>query len=94
MSGEAANHGSQRISHSSTAWNAGGLNFRVRNGYGCVPTALAASMSTFGIEPNSRASVDGPARGAADRVIRAIQLPPELMRAWKPVNRMTVGLVC
>ena len=53
MNGEAANYTSQRVSHSSTIQYAGELNFRVRYGYGCFLTALAASMSTFGLEPNS-----------------------------------------
>ena len=51
MSGEAANRSFQRLAHSSTARNAGGLNFRVRDGYGCHPAALAASMPTSGLEP-------------------------------------------
>ena len=38
----AANHGSQRVSHSSTAWNADELNFRVRDGYGWNLVAMAA----------------------------------------------------
>lgn len=37
MNSEAANRRSQRVSHSSTCRNAGGLNFRVRDGYGCSP---------------------------------------------------------
>ncbi len=51
MSGEAANQDSQRVAHSSTARYAGGLNVRVRDGYGCLPAALAAFMPTGGIEP-------------------------------------------
>lgn len=87
MNGEAATRGSQRIAHSSTSRYAGGLNFRVRNGYGCFPTALAAFMPTLGFEPRPSMSP----RGDTERLLcrcgpiptvynRAIQLPPELMR--------------
>ena len=48
---EAANRISQRLSHSSTRRNAGGLIFRVRDGYGSCPAAVAALMPTRGIEP-------------------------------------------
>ena len=47
----AANRISQRLSYSSTPRNAGGLNFRVRDGYGCDPAAMAALMPIRGIEP-------------------------------------------
>ena len=57
MSGEAATRGSQRLAHASTARDVGGLNFRVRDGYGCVPAALAAFMPTDGIEPSYTVSV-------------------------------------
>ena len=48
---------SQRLSHSSTHRNAGGLNFRVRDGYGCFPAALAALTPTRGIEPRRDGAV-------------------------------------
>jgi hypothetical protein len=51
MSGEAANRVSQRVAHSSRPRYAGGLNFRVRDGYGCLPAALAAFIPTDGLEP-------------------------------------------
>ena len=51
MSGQAANQLSQRLAHSSTRWNAGGLIFRVRDGYGSGPAAMAALIPTNGIEP-------------------------------------------
>ena len=47
----AANRISQRLSYSSTPRNAGGLNFRVRDGYGWNPAAVAALTPTRGIEP-------------------------------------------
>ena len=47
----AANDNSQRVSHSSTASNAGELNFRVRDGYGWNLAAMAAVTLTNGIEP-------------------------------------------
>ena len=49
----AANGGSQRVSHSSTAPNADELNFRVRDGYGWFLVAMAAVKPTNGIEPLS-----------------------------------------
>ena len=52
MNGEAANRISQRVAHSSTGRYAGGLYFRVRDGYGWGPAALAAFMPTDGIEPS------------------------------------------
>ena len=52
MNGEAAIRIFQRFAHSSTPRNAGGLNFRVRNGYGCFPTAVAAFTPIDGIEPS------------------------------------------
>ena len=42
---------SQRLAHSSTRGNAGGLIFRVRDGYGSDPAAVAALTPTRGIEP-------------------------------------------
>ncbi len=42
---------SQRLSYSSTHWNAGRLIFRVRDGYGSDPAALAALTPICGIEP-------------------------------------------
>jgi hypothetical protein len=53
MNGEAANQDFQRVAHSSTLRYAGGLNVRVRDGYGCFPAALAAFMPTDGIEPST-----------------------------------------
>ena len=50
----AANQVSQRLSYSSTRRNAGGLNFRVRDGYGCNPTAMAAVTPIRGIEPRPK----------------------------------------
>ena len=50
---EAANRISQRLAHSSTPRNAGGLNFRVRDGYGCRPAAVAALTPTRGLEPRT-----------------------------------------
>jgi hypothetical protein len=50
---EAANRVSQRLSYSSTHRNAGGLNFRVRDGYGCNPAAMAALTPTRGVEPRT-----------------------------------------
>ncbi len=47
----AANRGSQRLAHSSTDRYAGGLNFRVRDGYGCCPAAVAALTPTTGNDP-------------------------------------------
>ena len=41
----AARHGSRRLSHFSTAWNVDGLIFRVRDGYGSFPAAMAATSS-------------------------------------------------
>jgi hypothetical protein len=38
----AAHRGSRELSYLSTAQYVSGLNFRVRNGSGCVPAALAA----------------------------------------------------
>ena len=58
---EAANRVSQRLSYSSTRRNAGGLNFRVRDGYGCNPAAMAALTPIRGIEP----------REASDRLVDA-----------------------
>ena len=58
---QAANRVSQRLAHSSTHRNAGGLNFRVRDGYGCGPAAVAALTPTCGFEPQlcaMRRSVD------------------------------------
>lgn len=43
---------SQRLAHSSTRWNAGGLICRVRDGYGSCPAAMAALMPIDGIEPS------------------------------------------
>ena len=48
---QAANRISQRLAHSSTDRNAGGLIFRVRDGYGSGPAAMAALIPTNGIEP-------------------------------------------
>lgn len=48
---------SQRLSYSSTRWNAGGLIFRVRDGYGSCPAAVAASMPIRGIEPQSQTTI-------------------------------------
>ena len=59
---EAANRVSQRLSYSSTHRNAGGLNFRVRDGYGCDPAAMAALTPIRGIEP----------RVASDRLVDAV----------------------
>lgn len=42
---------SQRLAHSSTQGYADGLIFRVRDGYGSFPAAMAALMPTCGIEP-------------------------------------------
>ena len=47
----AANRRFQRLAYSSTHRNAGGLNFRVRDGYGCNPAAVAALTLTRGVEP-------------------------------------------
>ena len=59
---QAANRVSQRLAHSSTHRNAGGLNFRVRDGYGCCPAAMAALTPIRGIEP----------REASDRLVDAV----------------------
>ena len=48
---EAAIRWSQRLAHSSTCRNAGGLILRVRDGYGSGPAAVAALTPTHGIEP-------------------------------------------
>lgn len=48
---EAAKWVSQRLAHSSTHHNADRLNFRVRDGYGCNPAAMAALTPIHGIEP-------------------------------------------
>ena len=40
----AALHGSRRLSHFSTTWNVDGLIFRVRDGYGSFPAAMAAAI--------------------------------------------------
>jgi hypothetical protein len=42
----AAKYGSQGLAHLSTAYYVGGLNFRVRDGSGCVPAAMAANTCT------------------------------------------------
>ena len=47
----AANQLSQRVSHSSTHQYADGLIFRVRDGYGRNPAAVAALTPINGIEP-------------------------------------------
>ena len=44
---EAANRISQRLSYSSTPRNAGGLNFRVRDGYGCERTFLLQVLARY-----------------------------------------------
>ena len=64
MNGQAANRVSQRLSYSSTHRNAGGLNFRVRDGYGCFPAAMAALTPIRGIEP----------RVASDRSVRTVYM--------------------
>lgn len=71
MNGEAANRVSQRLAHSSTGRYADRLNVRVRDGYGCVPAALAAFMPTDGIEPSS-----DHCRWVELPYVRAIQLTP------------------
>ena len=48
----AANRRSQRVSHSSSCRYAGGLIFRVRDGYGRIPAAVAAVTPIDGIEPS------------------------------------------
>jgi hypothetical protein len=48
---------SQRLSYSSTRGNAGGLIFRVRDGYGSCPAAMAALTPIYGIEPQSKATI-------------------------------------
>src|SRR6056297_2346627 len=53
---EAAKRVSQRVAHSSTHRNAGGLIFRVRDGYGRNPAAVAAVTPTDGLEPSSNRS--------------------------------------
>ena len=58
---EAANRVSQRLSYSSTRRNAGGLNFRVRDGYGCEPhrcgrlNADSRNRTAFGVGPSGPA---------------------------------------
>ena len=88
MSGWAATGCSQRLAHSSTFPDAGRLNGRVRDGYGCLPAAVAARIPTDGLEPSrSTLTIE---RGthqcrwashssvvARHHCTRAIQLPPE-----------------
>ena len=62
---KAANRVSQRLAHSSTLRYAGGLIFRVRNGYGSRPAAVAALTPTRGLEPRTRPPRDGSAVGGA-----------------------------
>ena len=74
---EAAKRVSQRVAHSSTHRNAGGLIFRVRDGYGRNPAAVAAVTPTSGIEPLScqyRWCVQ-------DRCIRVVQFASGPVRA-------------
>ena len=74
---EAANRVSQRLSYSSTRRNAGGLNFRVRNGYGCCPAAMAALTPIRGIEP----------REASDRSMQN-QCTCDPVCAWTRLRRV------
>ena len=92
MSGWAATERSQRLAHSSTSPYAGRLNFRVRDGYGCLPAALAALTPTDGLEPSlpfleRRVSIVGGdlMRGSFHHRTRAIQLPPEPVFTVAPV---------
>ena len=76
---EAANRISQRLSYSSTRRNAGGLNCRVRDGYGWNPAAMAALMPTRGIEPRSDCDAVRRPSSVVDVLttdVRAIQVPP------------------
>ena len=83
MNSEAANRVSQRLAHSSTPRYADGLNFRVRDGYGCHPTALAASTPTHGLEP-WYANVGTPR-------VNTIQLTPGLAQSESAQNPQMNG---
>ena len=74
----AANHNSQRVSHSSTARNADELNYRVRDGYGWNLVAMAAETdhrNRTSVKPLS-AILPPHDRSFDYSCIRAIQFAP------------------
>ena len=93
MSGQAANDRSQRIAHSSSWPNAGGLHFRVRDGYGCVATAVAAFTPTSGVEP-LYAVVGLPSGLTAMYVQSSLRLDPSIESNESQCEVHECGSVC
>ena len=82
---EAAKRVSQRLAHSSTCRNAGGLNFRVRDGYGCRPAAVAALTPTRGIEPRWSSNAGSPMFRPYERAIQFAP-GPDVMESLRVVR--------
>ena len=94
----AANHNSQRVSHSSTAWDADELNYRVRDGYGWNLVAMAAEtdyQNRTGILPDHcRQSYHLTLyqRSITRVSVQSSSRPDPLQ--WVTVHSMSVGLDC